>query len=100
MDNHFKFTKKKLDSLPIPEKGRVGYHDTLISTLKLRITKAGTKTFSVFRRVNAKPERFTLGKYPTMTIDQARKEAEKINGLIASGVNPNDRKRQGKARQN
>ena len=94
---NFKFTKKTLDKLPIPEKGRDTYNDTQITTLKLRVTHAGTKTFSVFRRVNGKPERFTLGKYPVMTIDQARKEAEKINGLIASGVNPNDKKREGRA---
>ena len=97
MKNNFKFTKISLDKLPIPEKGRNVYHDTQITTLKLRVTKAGTKTFSVFRRVGGKPERFTLGKYPVMTVEQARKEAEKINGLIASGVNPNDKKREGRA---
>jgi hypothetical protein len=48
------------------------------------------KTFCVFRSVKAgNPERVTLGRYPDMSIEQARKEAARINSLIAEGINPN-----------
>jgi integrase len=98
VEKRFKFTKKKLNNLSLPEKGkRVEYHDTQVLTLKLRVTSAGSKTFSVYRRLNGVPERFTIGKYPTMTIEQARSEAEKINILISKGVNPNDAKRADRA---
>ena len=64
-----------------------------------RLTK-GVKTFSLFRRVKGgKPERITLGRFPSMTVEQARKQAAKINLAIESGANPADAKRAHKAEQ-
>lgn len=89
------FTKGALDALPIPTPGqRVAYHDTKTPGLQLRITGAGAKTFCVFRRVNGKPERVTLGRYPAMTPEQARKKAAAVNATIAKGASPRaERKR-------
>lgn len=94
------FTKDSIDSLPLPLVGRITYHDThrLAAGLQLRITPTGAKTFCVFRRVRGgDPGRVTLGSYPEMTIDQARRQAGLINAAIAEGANPAAVKRAHKA---
>ena len=93
-NNRFNFTKKKLDSLPIPDKGnRPYYHDTEVNGLSLRVTDKGVKSFIVQRRVNKKVAKVTLGQYPNMTIPRARNEATKALALISDGVNPNLQKK-------
>lgn len=90
-ENKINFTKAALDALPRPAKGqRTAYHDVKTNGLQIRVTSTGVKTFCIFRRVkNGNPERVTLGRYPDMSIEQARKNAARINALIAEGINPN-----------
>lgn len=99
MAKKFNFTKAEIDSLPLPERGkRDTYQDTKISGLQLRISHTGVKTFSVFKRIKCgDPERVTLGRYPEMTIDQARRKAMEINLAISEGRNPAERKRESRA---
>ena len=99
MENKINFTKAIIDSLSIPESGkRDTYHDIKTSGLQLRITSTGVKTFSIYKRINgSSPERITLGRYPDMTIEQARREAARIAGDIADGKNPAEVKRGNKA---
>lgn len=93
------FTKKELEALPSPAPGqRATYHDTKTPGLQIRVTGSGVKTFAVFRRVNGKPVRVTLGRYPDMTPEQARKLAKKAVSDMAEGTNPNDEKREERAR--
>jgi integrase len=90
MDSRFSFTKEKLVALPLPGAGqRATYHDTKTTGLQLRATATGTKTFSVYRRIKSgQPERITLGKFPSMTVEQARKAAAALNSEIESGASP------------
>jgi len=88
--NTINFTKKNLDNLPIPKGDeRPSYYDEQVNGLLVRVTNKGTKSYMVFRRINGKPKKTTLGVYPNMTIEQARGEAIKILGLISEGINPN-----------
>jgi len=95
MNKYINFTKEALQSLPIPETGRrVVYHDTKTTGLQIRVTETGTKTFSVYRRIKGgQPERVTLGRFPAMTIEQARKLAARVNAEIEEGSNPAQVKR-------
>ena len=92
-DKTFNFTKTKLDSLPIPDKERENYFDKSVKELQLRIANKGSKSFVLTRRVNNKIVRVTLGRYPAMTIDQARTEARKQLGLMVTGIDPNKAKK-------
>ena len=85
------FTKATLDTLILPATGKRGvYYDIKTNGLQIRTTSAGVKTFSFFRRIKSgNPERVTLGRYPDMTIEQARRESARINSLMAQGINPN-----------
>lgn len=88
--NVINFTKSNLDNLPIPEKGsRPYYHDSIVAGLGIRITDKGTKSFIVQRRINKRPSIITLGRYPEMTIQIARKQAVKALNAISEGINPN-----------
>jgi integrase len=99
MATKFNFTKAAINALSIPESGkRDTYHDSNTSGLQLRITSTGVKTFSVYRRIKrGDPERITLGRYPDMTIEQARREANRISLDISDGKNPAEVKRGHKA---
>ncbi|HUX79301.1 MAG TPA: tyrosine-type recombinase/integrase [Alphaproteobacteria bacterium] len=93
-EKSFNFTKKSLDALSWPDKGKRLYvYDTRVRGLELMMTDQGTKSFKVYRKLNDKPVRVTLGKYPDMTIEQARNEAQKIITEMLKGKNPNDEKK-------
>lgn len=99
MSAPFNFTKDSLQSLVPPAVGkRDVYHDAKTTGLQLRVTSSGVKTFSMYRRVKGgQPERVTLGRFPEMTIEQARKMAARVNLEIEEGANPADVKRASKA---
>jgi integrase len=92
------FTKAAIDALALPDPGkRADYQDTKTTGLQLRVAASGIKTLSVLRRINGTLERITLGRYPDMTIEQARRRAAEIGVSIASGANPAEVKRGDKA---
>ena len=93
-DKKLNFTKATLEALPKPPAGkRAYYYDTKMRGLGISITSNGTYSFIVYRWVNGKPERVTLGRFPDLSIEQARRKAESINATIAEGGNPNDLRR-------
>lgn len=99
MPERLKFTKRALEALPpAPAGGRATYHDTECNGLTLRVTDAGAKSFILQRRINGKPERVTLGRFPEMTIEQARKAAAGAHVKINDGTSPNAVKRAERAR--
>jgi integrase len=91
--NKLNFTKGNIDALPLPESKHVIYHDTRVPGLIIRVFATGVKSFSLYRRIAGKTENITIGKYSKMSPEQARKEAEKLNGKIAEGMNPAEEKR-------
>jgi integrase len=93
-NNKLNFTKATLEALPLPPANkRACYYDTKMRALGVSITSNGTRSFIVYRRINGKPERITLGRFPDLSIEQARRKAENINATIAQGGNPNDQRR-------
>ena len=52
----------------------------------------------VQHRVNGRPMRVTLGRFPPMTVESARRLAHEHLGRMAEGINPNAEKRDAKAR--
>lgn len=60
--------------------------------LSLCVTHTGHKSFMVRKRIQGQDKRIILGHFPDMTIEQARKAAQKIKGEIAVGKNPLEEK--------
>jgi len=84
----FNFTKIAIEALPAPEKGWKYYYDLKVQGLGVGIGSTGKKSFILYRKINGSPERITLGRYPDLTIEQARGKASEINSDIAIGLNP------------
>lgn len=98
MTSIINFTKANLESLPTPTSGRVEYQDGKTPGLKIRVTANNVKTFCVLKRVKGgSPLRTTLGRFPEMSIEQARRQAAVILAEIAEGGNPAEVKRALKA---
>lgn len=95
MAEKLNFNKAAIEALPIPASGqRAEYIDTKQPSLRLRVTPSGVKSFCVLKRIRgAGMERVTLGRYPDMTIEQARKKAAELLGKIAEGNNPAEARR-------
>lgn len=90
----FKFTKAKLENLPPAESGQVEYGDTVVNGLRVRVGISGVKSFCISRKRNGKFIRATLGRFPDLTIDNARAKALEMLGDVATtGKNPNAVKR-------
>ena len=87
------FTKAAIEALPVPEKGWKYYYDTKVSGLAIGIGASGVRTFVLYRKVNRKPERIKIGRYPDLTVEKARTQAMALNGEIATGTNPAELKR-------
>ena len=84
-----KLTKKFVDGAQSPvDKDQVFYRDDQLKGFALRVTSSGTKSFVVEKNIGNKVRRMTLGKYGALTVEQARKEAQKIIGQIATGIDP------------
>src|SRR5262249_52324047 len=94
MTERFPFTKTALEAIQSPAKGRTTYLDTKVPGLQLRVTSNGVKTFSLYRRIRGgNPERVTLGRFPSMTVENARLQAGKVNHAIGAGAIPAEAKR-------
>ena len=97
--NKINFTKASIVALPVPTKGkRTEVWDNKTTGLQIRITSMGVKTFYVKKRIkNGEVERISIGRFPDVTIEQARRKATEINLAIADGKNPAEIKRGKKA---
>lgn len=87
------FSKTRLKGLPTPEKGRVYYHDERVPGLTLCITPADTRTFYLYRWTNGRPVRIPLGRFPEVTVEQARTQVKVFVGAMADGHDPQAERR-------
>lgn len=93
--NKYNFTKIFIESLKIPKAGQRSYYkDTKVNGLEIMVTSSGHKSFKVSKKKEGKFIRITLGKYPDLSIENARKKALEVNNQIAQGVNPNEERNQ------
>lgn len=64
------------------------YSDTIVPGLRLRVTENGTKSFAFQYRINGKSKRYTIGKYPTLKLAEARRVAREIAETVSKGIDP------------
>lgn len=86
-----RFTKDLLISLSATTK-RERYRDSKVEGLILDVLPTGRKVFRVYKRLRGQPApvNVTIGKFPDVSVDQARSSALTILKNIATGVNPNE----------
>ena len=100
-----KITKLAVQKLVAPIKRSDGktaqlrYYDDTLKGFGVRLTSGGTKAFFIEKLIKSKLCRITLGRYPALTVEMARKEAQKLLGQIAIGIDPVAEKRADKMKQ-
>ena len=63
-------------------------YDGRIRGLAVRVSPMGTKAFVVWYRIGTKARRLTLGRFPTMSLAEARKRAQEALLQVADGKDP------------
>jgi len=97
-------TKLTVDKLSLPTKvkeGRTGqqrYYDDKLKGFGVRVTSGGTKAFFVEKLIKNKLCRITLGRYPELTVEMARQQAQIMLGQIARKIDPLAERRADKMR--
>ena len=91
MSMELNFTKRALDQLAFSENGKPFYYgDSKTPGLKLKVGKT-KKTFLLEKRIsgsNGSAMVRKLGTFPTMTVEDVRKEARRIASLCEQGIDP------------
>jgi len=98
-----KFTEKTCQNLSSPtDKPREIYTDTdlpgarrrdAVPGLQLSVFKSGTKSFVLCRKFQGRTRFITLGKYPDMSVEDARAEAREHIANMRKGIDPLKNKR-------
>jgi Arm DNA-binding domain len=68
------FSDVGLRSIPAPSKGQVSYWDEKLPSFGFRVSQGGAKTFVL----NRKNSLITIGRFPTISLAQARTEAKRL----------------------
>ncbi len=93
-----RLTKSTVDKIEPPkDRDQAFYRDDQLKGFAVRVTASGIKSFVVEKLVSHKVRRMTLGRYGELTVEQARKEAQKLLGKIATGIDPIAEKKSAKA---
>lgn len=81
-------TAKQLRNLSAPERGNRLYFDGQVPGFAVRITAKGAASFVLNYYVHGRERRFTIGRYPMLTVAEARAEAIRLRGEILKGRDP------------
>lgn len=93
MPERFSFSKRKIDAIGAPDKGRLWVYDDRRPSLCVCITPTGHRSFYWYRKVNGRPSKVKIGNLDDVTIEQARKRAAEHDGEAAKGHDPADKRR-------
>jgi integrase len=85
---HLKLTSAAVTRIKPPARGQEEYFDKLLPSFGLRISYSGTKAWFVMTRVKGKLIRLTIGRFPGMSLADARAKARGIMDIAATGIDP------------
>jgi integrase len=84
-----KLNNTTISALPVPTGGSYKlYWDDALTGFGVRITPSGAVSFIAQSRVNSKLRRVTIGSTQKLNVKDARTEAKKILGKLATGIDP------------
>ncbi len=88
MSDKRNLTKRAIEALPVPSEGRVEYRDTQERYLRLVVSAEGRRSWRYVRKVAGRTRFYTIGTYPDVTPDQARRESKRIGAEYDAGRDP------------
>lgn len=95
MTESINFTQDRIRNLSVPtDKDRADYYDSGCPKLICRVSSTGNKSFVVLKKTaDGKTRRITLGRFPDLSVSEARKLAQAALTDLANGINPTEEKR-------
>lgn len=88
-----RFTDVWIKKLRPPQFAQEEYYDTDVVGLRLRVSRGGTKAFTLWYRFGSKACRLALGRYPHLSLVKAREAAREVLQQLAEGKDPRIEKR-------
>jgi integrase len=76
-----------------PQNQKYYIKDRLVSGLSLCVYPTSVKTFLLTKKVNGRVQRIKIGRFPDISIEQARKKAIELKSIIALGGDPGEKKK-------
>lgn len=89
------FTDLWLQHLQPDPKRQYDKRDAKVVGLIIRVSPGGVKHFSVWYRVNGRAARYGIGRYPTVSLSEARGQALAVLAAVAKGRHPAAERRLG-----
>ncbi len=83
------FTDISIRSIKSPDKGQVDYWDKSLPRFGLRVSASASKAFVLLYYQGSRKRRYTIGRYPEISLSQARTEAKRLLAEITLGNYPN-----------
>ena len=90
-------TDLKIRNLKANGSKRIEVWDAMLPGFGLRVSQSGTKSFILMYRFDGKLRRETLGRYPLLSLAEARGMAQEILVTASHGKDPTPQKAQGKS---
>lgn len=89
-------TDREIQNLK-PEQKRYSVKDKLNNGLFIEIKESGIKTWHYRYSLNGKQERLTIGRYPDLSLKEARQVRDESASMVAKGISPKQEKQDQKA---
>src|SRR5215469_11463124 len=89
-----RLTDKFMKGMKAPAEGNEISWDTEVPGFGARITAAEVRSFVLDYRVGGRQRRFTIGRYPELTVAAARNRAFELRGRIRDGHDPMEERQQ------
>lgn len=98
-EKRFNFTKKQIQELELPTQAKKMecYWDSKTRGLFLLVMSSGVMTFYVRRKVKGRSERLLIGRFPEVSVEQARSKAAAFHSALTEGKNLAQARRQDNA---
>jgi hypothetical protein len=80
----YNLTKRVIEELAIPNR-RTYYRDAQVRGLHLDVTPSGVKSFYVRRTANGRSDRLFIGRFPDISVEQARSKAMSFHADLSVG---------------
>ncbi len=85
-------TDAKIKNLKPSQDKQYEIWDEKISGFGCRVSPKGSRSFVLVYRLNGRSRRLTLGQYPSLSLSEARKLAQKAKSEIVHGIDPAEKK--------
>ncbi len=99
LTRRFTFTRSKLDALTVPPgRDRITIYDTAVPRLSYMLTRTGAASFYITFKLAGRMRRYRIGD-GTLAVEQARRLSAAPLAMIATGIDPQERKQRARAEE-